>query len=124
MRKGFSILLLIAVIALVASPAFASTVPDKILKTRVVLADEVLTTGGGWLVYSVGIYAATGTNAQVGLYNCDTILGMTNTTIKAENGEPTRYTLSSDNALKYPIEFTEGLTVNVHHGYAIIQYED
>lgn len=125
MRKVFIVLLLIAVVALTASPVgIASTIPDKILKTRLVTADEVLTTGGGWLVYSFRVYAAAA-NAYAALYNCDTLAAASDDNVKAENGEPDQYELSNTDAIgDWPIEFDEGLTVAVGNGYAIIQYED
>lgn len=123
MRKVTALILIVA-FALLASPAFASDIPDT-LKSKVVTSDEVLTTGGGWLVYSFRVYAAAA-SSEAALYNCDTVGACASTNIKSENGEATQYDISDEDAIggDKPIEFSEGLTCLVNNGYAIILYED
>jgi len=125
MRKIALCSLAIALIALTTSLACASTVPDKILKTKMVTANEVITTGGGYLVYSFKVYAATAANAAASLADANTFGTASTAVTKVENGEADQYNLSPGGDFEWPVEFETGLVCVLGPGaYAIIQYED
>jgi hypothetical protein len=127
MRKYafLGLLLAVAAFTLLSLPVVtASTVPDRILQTRIVTADETVASAGKYLIYSFKVYAASSTNAQAGLYDIDSFPSAVDANLKVENGEPTQYEVSDSDAIgQYPIECSTGISVIVDNGYAIIQYE-
>jgi hypothetical protein len=127
MRKKFVwLLLVIALVALLAVPAFAASgryglrVSQALESTGIFVDDEGNNMDYGVWVYGVKIYADAA-SSFMGIYNADTESECTVANLKDETGEATQYD-TAEKVFQQPLYFSDGVYAIITTGVGWVIY--